>query len=77
MHRHRSLIFGLIAVVAGIVVLATRPLTVSVVGWSAFWAAVAVVVVTLVERPDRAAAAADALGPPAVAAPAESGSRDT
>lgn len=76
-HRHRSLIFGLIAVVAGIVVLATRPLTVSVVGWTAFWAAIAVVIVTVVERPDRAAAAADAVDPAGVPAPAESGSRDT
>ncbi|HEY5787332.1 MAG TPA: hypothetical protein VIT65_21420 [Microlunatus sp.] len=61
-HRHRSLIFGLIAVVAGIVVMATKPLTVSVVGWSAFWVAIAVVVVTLVERPD-AVPSATASGP--------------
>ena len=54
MHRHRSLIFGLIAVVAGIVVMLTKPLTISTVGWTAFWAAVAVVVVTLVERPGAA-----------------------
>ena len=76
-HRHRSLILGLIAVVAAIVVLVSRPLTVSVVGWSAFWAAIAVVVVTLVERPDRVAPAADPLGSPSGAAPAQSGAVDT
>lgn len=57
-YRRRSLIFGLIAVVAGAVVLATKPLTVSTIGWTAFWAAVAVVVVTLVERPAHPAPAA-------------------
>ena len=67
-HRRRSLVFGLIAVVAGIVVMLTKPLTISVVGWTAFWVAVAVVVVTLVERPERVALAADPSGsaPPAV-----------
>ena len=58
-HRRRSLIFGLIAVVAALVVLLTKPLTVSTVGWTAFWAAVAVVVVTLVERPGGEATAAE------------------
>ena len=58
-HRRRSLIFGLIAVVAGIVVLLTKPLTISTVGWTAFWAAVAVVIVTLVERPGTADRPAD------------------
>jgi hypothetical protein len=58
-HRHRSLVLGLIAVVAGIVVLATKPLTVSLVGWSAFWAALAVIVVTVVERPGAPAPAVD------------------
>jgi hypothetical protein len=67
-HRRRSLVFGLIAVVAGIVVMLTKPLTISVVGWTAFWVAVAVVVVTLVERPERVALAADPSGsaPPPV-----------
>ena len=60
-YRSRSLIFGLIAIVAALVVLLTKPLTVSTVGWTAFWAAVAVVVVTLVERPGVTATAAESL----------------
>ena len=60
-YRRRSLIFGLIAVVAGVVVLTTKPLTVSAVGWTAFWTAVAVVVVTLVERPGGGATAAESV----------------
>jgi hypothetical protein len=66
-HQGRSLLFGLIAVVAGAVVLTTKPLTVSTIGWTAFWAAVAVVVVTLVERPAH---------PVPVAAPVPSGPVD-
>jgi hypothetical protein len=60
-HRYRSLIFALIAVVAGIVVMLTKPLTISTVGWTAFWAVLAVVVVTLVERPGATAPAAQPL----------------
>jgi hypothetical protein len=67
-YRRRSLIFGLIAVVAGVVVLVTKPLTVSTIGWTAFWAAVAVVVVTLVERPAH---------PIASAAPVQAGTVDS
>ena len=61
MHRYRSLIFALIAVVAGLVVMLTKPLTISTVGWTAFWAVLAVVVVTLVERPSATAPAAQPL----------------
>lgn len=50
-HRHRRAVFGLIAAVAGIAVMTTHQLTPSDVAWSAFWAVLAVVVVTLVERP--------------------------
>jgi hypothetical protein len=56
--------------VAAVVVLLTEPLTVSAVGWTAFWAAVAVVVVTLVERPAVAAATAGPFDAPAGAVPA-------
>lgn len=52
-HRHRSAVFGLVAVLTGIAVATARPLTVPDVGWAAFWAVLAVVVVTLVERPER------------------------
>ena len=69
-HRHRSLVFGVIAVVAAVVVLLTEPLTVPAVAWTAFWAAVAVVVVTLVERPAVAAAPAGPFDAPAGAVPA-------
>ena len=72
-YRSRSLVFGLIAVVAALVVLLTKPLTVSTVGWTAFWAVVAVVVVTLVERPGVAATAADPLGPVGVTGSADQG----
>ena len=73
LYRHRSLVFGLIAVGAALVVLLTKPLTVSTVGWTAFWAAVAVVVVTLIERPGAAALAVDPLDSAGVTGPAGSG----
>ena len=71
-HRHRSLIFALIAVVAGIVVMLTKPLTVSTVGWTAFWAVLAIIVVTLVERPG-VTATADPLGSAGAAGSVASG----
>ncbi|HEY5980209.1 MAG TPA: hypothetical protein VIT41_11295 [Microlunatus sp.] len=75
-HRRRALVFGLIAVAAGLVVMLTKPLTLSVIGWTAFWAAVAVVIVTLVERPDSVAPSAGPVDATAVTAPTESGSVD-
>ena len=53
-HRRRSLVFGLIAVVAGIVVLTTKPLTVSRWGGRRSGRSLAVIVVTVVERPGEA-----------------------
>lgn len=50
-HRRRSLLLALIAVVAGIVLAANLPVSVSLVGWTAFWSVLAVVIVTLIERP--------------------------
>jgi hypothetical protein len=52
LHRRRSLVLGLIALVAGAVIVVNRPVTVALIGWTAFWSVLAVVVVTLVERPD-------------------------
>lgn len=56
-HRTRPLLFGLIALVAAVVVLANRPITVSLVGWTVFWSVLAVIVVTLIERVPAAALA--------------------
>ena len=50
-HRRRSLLLALIAVVAGVVLAANLPVSVSLVGWTAFWSVLAVVIVTLIERP--------------------------
>ena len=51
-HRYRSLLFALIAVVAGVVIVTNMPVTISLIGWTAFWSVLAVVVVTLIERPE-------------------------
>lgn len=51
-HRRRSLLLALVAVVAGAVVLANLPVSLSLIGWTAFWSLLAVVVLTLVERPE-------------------------
>lgn len=53
-HRWRSLLFAAIAIVAGLVIVLNRPVDGALIGWTAFWSAVAVVVVTLVERPETA-----------------------
>jgi hypothetical protein len=50
-YRRRTLLFGLIALVAGVVIVLNRPVDAGLIGWTAFWSALAVVVVTLVERP--------------------------
>lgn len=55
-HRYRSLLFGLIALLAGLAIFVGRPLTAGLVGWTALLAGLAVIVVTLVERPEPAAA---------------------
>lgn len=54
LHRRRALVFGAIALVAAVVVVTNRPPSLALIGWTAFWSAVAVIVVTLVERPDPA-----------------------
>lgn len=50
-HRRRTLLLALIAVVAGVVLVAGMPVSVSLVGWTALWSTLAVVVLTVVERP--------------------------
>lgn len=50
-HRHRSLLLAAIALIAGIILAANLPVSVSLVGWTAFWSVLAVIVVTLIERP--------------------------
>lgn len=50
-HRHRSLLLAAIALVAGIILAANLPVSVPLVGWTAFWSVLAVVIVTLIERP--------------------------
>lgn len=59
-YRRRSLLLALIAVVAGVVVVANMPVSVALVGWTAFWSVLAVVLVTIVERPAESSAAAAA-----------------
>lgn len=59
LYRRRQVLFALIAVIAGLVVVVNMPVTVALVGWTAFWSVLAVVVFTLVERPEIAAPAAE------------------
>jgi hypothetical protein len=61
-HRRRRLLLALIAVVAGVVIVANMPVSVALIGWTAFWSALAVIVVTLVERPDPGPSALVAAG---------------
>jgi len=65
-HRRRRLLLALIAVVAGVVIVANMPVSVALIGWTAFWSALAVIVVTLVERPDPGPSASVAAGATAV-----------
>lgn len=69
-HRGRRVLLGATAVLAGLSVVTRSPLSVAQVGWSAFWATVAVVVVTLVERPGTPAATAAAPEPGSSTEPA-------
>lgn len=50
-YRQRTLAFALVAVLAAIVIILSRPVTPSLVAWTAFWSALALVVLTLIERP--------------------------
>jgi hypothetical protein len=51
-HQYRSLLLALIAVLAGVVIISNMPVTISLIGWTAFWSVLAVVLVTLIERPE-------------------------
>lgn len=61
-HRRRSLLLALIAFLAGVVLAANLPVSVALVGWTAFWSVLAVVVVTLIERPATELAESKAAG---------------
>lgn len=50
-HRRRSLLLAAIALVAGVVLAVNLPVSVSLVGWTVFWSVLAVVIVTVIERP--------------------------
>ncbi|MDN5764140.1 MAG: hypothetical protein L0H41_17755 [Microlunatus sp.] len=60
LHRRRLLLFALIAVVAALVLVLNHPISLGLIGWTVFWSVLAVVVVTLVERPDPSDALATA-----------------
>lgn len=50
-HRRRSLLLAAIALIAGVILAFNLPVSVSLVGWTAFWSVLAVIIVTLIERP--------------------------
>ena len=60
LHRRRLLLFAVIAVVAALVLVLNHPISLGLIGWTVFWSVLAVVVVTLVERPDPSDALATA-----------------
>ncbi|MBM7505615.1 hypothetical protein ACFPER_00760 [Agromyces aurantiacus] len=65
LHRYRVAVYAAIAVIAALVLLASRPLQVSTVAWTVVLALLAVLVVELLRRPGAAVPpeAAEAVGP--------------